>query len=104
MAITGRFNFRRTFTGKILLQVEEDVKRIWPFSRSSATKRRWRNATLMDLTCPEMRPLMDLRHKPRFEWERVDEPVVELPRKTSANDASPTSVEVDISPRLRKTS
>ncbi|QFU16883.1 hypothetical protein [Microvirga thermotolerans] len=68
MPLTGRFNLRRTMSGKIVLQVEAEVRRLWPFSRKQPTKRRWRDATLMDLAQPELRPLMDLRHKPGFEW------------------------------------
>jgi hypothetical protein len=33
MPLTGRFTLRRTIGGKIVLQVEEEVKRLWPFSR-----------------------------------------------------------------------
>jgi len=71
MPLTGRFNLRRTMGGKIVPQVEEEVKRLWPFSRRSLTKRRWRDATVMDLAQPELRPLMDLRHKSGFEWTRI---------------------------------
>jgi len=72
MPLTGRFNLRRTMGGKIVLQVEEEVRRLWPFSRKQPTKRRWRDATVMDLAQPELRPLMDLRHKLGFDWLRVD--------------------------------
>lgn len=71
MPLTGRFNLRRTMGGKIVLQVEEEVKRLWPFSRKQPTKRRWRDATIMDLAQPELRPLMDLRYKPGFDWLRI---------------------------------
>jgi hypothetical protein len=71
MSLTGRFNLRRTLGGKIVLQVEEEVRRLWPFSRTQPTKRRWRDATVMDLVQPELRPLMDLRHKRGFEWARI---------------------------------
>jgi hypothetical protein len=71
MPLTGRFTLRRTIGGKIVLQVEEEVKRLWPFSRWHPTKRRWRDATIMDLAQPELRPLMDLRYKPGFEWLRI---------------------------------
>ena len=66
MALTGRFTFRRTFMGKIVLQLEEEVKAIWPMSRKGPFRKRWRNATLMDLAAPELRPLMDMRFKPNF--------------------------------------
>ncbi len=62
--LTGRFTFRRTFTGKIILQVEEEVRTSWPMSRKRAFRHRWRNATLMDLAATELRPLMDMRMKP----------------------------------------
>ncbi|HYF53675.1 MAG TPA: hypothetical protein VEA41_05410 [Salinarimonas sp.] len=61
MALTGRFTFRRTWRGRIVLQVEEEVKG-W----SQARRRRWRDATMVDLAQPEMRSLIDLRHRPHF--------------------------------------
>ncbi len=61
MSLTGRFTFRRTWRGRIVLQVEEEVKG-WSQSR----KRRWRDATMVDLAQPEMRALIDLRHRPHF--------------------------------------
>src|SRR5215217_8514411 len=57
VALTGRFNFRKTLTGKVVLQLEEDVKAWWPSRKR--TKRRWRDANLMDLARPELRPLID---------------------------------------------
>jgi hypothetical protein len=66
MRLTGRFNMRRTLTGKIVLQVEEEGKARWPFSRNRALRRRWRDANVMDLAKPEMRALIDLRNKPQF--------------------------------------
>lgn len=64
MALTGRFNFRKTLTGKIVLQLEEDVKAFWAASRKSPTRRRWRDADVFDLAKPELRPLIDLRMRP----------------------------------------
>ncbi len=66
MRLTGRFNFRRTLTGRIVLQVEEELKARWPFSRRSPVRRRWRDANVMDLAKPEMRALIDLRNKPQY--------------------------------------
>lgn len=66
MPLTGRFTFHRSWTGKVVLQVEEEVKSVWPMSRSKPYRRRWRKAKLMDLAAPELRALMDLRHKPQF--------------------------------------
>lgn len=66
MALTGRFTFKRSFWGKIVLQLEEEVRTSWPVSRRTPFKKRWRNATLMDLAAPELRALMDLRYKPQF--------------------------------------
>ena len=70
MPLTGRFTFRRSMMGRIILQVEEEVKTMWPFSRKTPMKRRWRDANLMDLAAPEMRALIDLRHKPRLDLHR----------------------------------
>ena len=64
MALTGRFTFRRSFWGRIVLQVEEEKRSLW--SRSKPFKKRWRDATLMDLAAPELRALIDLRYKPHF--------------------------------------
>ena len=64
MALTGRYDFRKTFTGKVVLRVEEEVESFWSRSGERKLKKRWRNATLMDLTAPEMRMLMDMRMKP----------------------------------------
>jgi hypothetical protein len=34
MGLTGRFNFRKTLTGKLVLQVETERRPWWPFGRS----------------------------------------------------------------------
>jgi len=103
MSLTGRFTFRRTLWGKIVLQVEEEVRPIWRFWRKDARRLRWRDATLMDLTQVEFRPLMDLRFRPRFGWERLYGLRQEQPRETApprqeqphftapANDTRPRS-------------
>jgi len=67
MALTGKFKHRKSLWGKIVLQVEEEVKPFWSRSKTSAPKLRWRDATLMDLAAPEMRPLIDMGSKP---WAR----------------------------------
>lgn len=64
MALTGRFTFRRSFWGRIVLQVEEEKRSFW--SRSKPFKKSWRDANLMDLAAPELRALIDLRYKPQF--------------------------------------
>ena len=69
MGLTGKYQFRKTLRGKIVLQVEEEVKPFWSRSKPAALKRRWRDATLMDLAAPEMRPLIDMRFKPHL-WAR----------------------------------
>jgi len=66
MALTGRFNLRKSFSGRIILQVEEEVKSAWSlFSREPKFRRRWRDARPMDLPAMELRALMDLRNRPR---------------------------------------
>ena len=65
MALTGKFRFRKSLWGRIVLQLEEEVKPFW--SKPGALKRRWRDATLMDLAAPEMRFLIDMGLKP---WTR----------------------------------
>jgi hypothetical protein len=63
MALTGKFKHRKALWGRIVLQVEEEVKPFW----SRSAKPRWRDATLMDLAAPEMRCLIDMGLKP---WTR----------------------------------
>jgi hypothetical protein len=64
MALTGRFDFRKTLLGKLVLLVEEDVATSFARLRRRGTKRRWRRARVLDLAAPEMRHLIDLRLKP----------------------------------------
>lgn len=61
MPLTGRFGFRKSLLGKIVLQVEEDAPAPWPFSLSGRLHRRWRDARYMDLVRPEIRGLINLR-------------------------------------------
>src|SRR5215218_3742038 len=57
MALTGKFRFRKTLWGKIVLQLEEEVKPFWRrHNKPEPLKPRWRDATLMDLAAPEVRP------------------------------------------------
>src|SRR4051812_44831963 len=73
MALTGRFQFRKSFWGRIVLQVEEEVKPFWRRPKPGALKRRWRDATLVALATPEMRPLIDMSLKP---WTRSQSSLV----------------------------
>jgi hypothetical protein len=57
MAVTGRINFRESWIGDVILEVEEDVKSML----ARRPKRRWRRAKLIDLAQPEMQPLMRMR-------------------------------------------
>ncbi|MBJ6127245.1 hypothetical protein [Microvirga splendida] len=67
MALTGRFNLRKSFSGRIILQVEEEVESTWGlFSHKRKFRRRWRDAKSMDLPATELRSLMDLRNRPQF--------------------------------------
>jgi hypothetical protein len=70
--LTGRFNFRRTLTGKLVMRVEEDTPSPWPWSRG-ARRKRWRDAGSMDLAAPELRALVDLRTKPQYPTHRYFE-------------------------------
>jgi hypothetical protein len=77
MALTGRFNFRRSWFGKLLLEVEEETKPFFGRDKK-AVKHRWRKATLIDLAQPEMRALIDLRFQPQF-MSRTSPRPVEMP-------------------------
>jgi hypothetical protein len=47
MALTGRFWFRKTWSGKVVLLVEEEKGR-W-FRKGNGPKLSWRDAKLLDL-------------------------------------------------------
>jgi len=61
VALTGRFNFKRTWRSRLTFVIEEEYQSFW-----GGEKRRWRRATLADLAEPEMRPLVDLRFQRQF--------------------------------------
>ena len=65
MALTGRFWFRRTWTGKLVLLVEDENRR-W-LGRRGAMKQRWRDAKLLDLAEPELQALVNLERSRRSE-------------------------------------
>src|SRR5829696_5254800 len=67
MALTGRFDFRKTLSGRLVLLLEEDVAVFFSRLRKRSTRRRWRRARVMDLAAIEMRQLMDLRVKPNYQ-------------------------------------
>ena len=70
MALTGRFNFRKTLTGRLRLQVEYEGASLWGFLTGNKTAcRRWRNATVLDLAAPELRTLIDQRFRPQWASE-----------------------------------
>ena len=98
MPLTGKFAFRRTLTGKVVLKIEEEVKVSWPFARSARFRARWRDARMADLTEAEMRSLMDLRNRPQLIPEsayvaafanavRLRQQRGSLPEGTAPNDA-----------------
>ncbi len=70
MALTGRFNFRKTLTGRLRLQVEYEGASLWSFLTGKKTAcRRWRDATVLDLAAPELRTLIDQRFRPQLASE-----------------------------------
>ena len=89
MALTGRFNFRRSWFGKLMLEVEEEVKPLFGGGEGKPLKRRWRRATLIDLAQPEMRPLIDLRFQPQFMARTTLRAVEPAPSIPSRDDLPP---------------
>ncbi len=80
MALTGRFNLRKSFSGRIILQVEEEVESAWGlFSRKPKFRRRWRDAKSMDLPATELRSLMDLRNRPHSYLQAFEPTLVARP-------------------------
>jgi hypothetical protein len=61
MNLTGRFNFRKSLTGKIVLQVEEERRPRWSFASRGDVRHRWRDARSLDLALPALRGLVELR-------------------------------------------
>lgn len=91
MALTGRFNLRKSFSGRIILQVEEEVKSAWGlFSRTPKFRRRWRDANAMDLPAAELRALMDLRNRPRFAVQAFEPTQIVRPASRQTEAALPT--------------
>lgn len=67
MSVTGRFRFRPSLLGKVVMEVEEEVT-IWSLRKlARVSHRRWRDANIVDLARAEMRTLMDMRLKPRHQ-------------------------------------
>jgi hypothetical protein len=67
MALTGRFNFRKTLVGRLRLQVEYEGASLWGFlTGKKIACRRWRDANVLDLSAPELRTLIDQRFHPQF--------------------------------------
>jgi hypothetical protein len=90
MALTGRFNLRKTFTGSIILQVEEEVRGFWGlFSSKPTLRRRWRDANVMDLAAPELRALVDLRFRPRYMPQSYETPQQDWPKASRQLEAVP---------------
>jgi hypothetical protein len=91
MAMTGRFNLRKSFSGRIILQVEEEVKSAWGlFSSKPKFRRRWRDAKAMDLSATELRALMDLRNRSRSFSQAFEPTQVVRSASHSADAAVPT--------------
>jgi hypothetical protein len=95
MALTGKFELRKSFSGKIVLRVEEEVRPLWRPSKPGSVKRRWRDATLMDLTAPELRFLIDLGLKP---WARLQSPPASSKVADPQRTAMPVPVEAASAP------
>ena len=87
MALTGQYQFRKTFGGKLMLQVEEEVPTVWSWFGQRRTKKRWRDATLMDLSAPVLRMLLEWR----FRSHRLTQAQVER-SSGSAERANPAAV------------
>jgi hypothetical protein len=89
MALTGRFKFRRSWFGKLVLQVEEDFKPFFAGDKKPV-KHRWRRASLIDLAQPEMRALIDLSVQPQFRARTLARPLEMLPASISRPDELPS--------------
>jgi hypothetical protein len=93
--LTGRVNFRRTFWGRIVLQVEEESTSRWSLFRTGPVRHRFRDANVLDLTKVELRPLLDLRNKLRADAQSYGPA-----RPPSAAAGTPAEPTLPLSPRL----
>jgi hypothetical protein len=66
MSLTGRFQFRKSVMGKIILQVEEQRPPRWSFASRGDLRHRWRDARSLDLALPAIRGLIEL-------WDYIQE-------------------------------
>ena len=90
MALTGKFRFRKSLWGKIVLQIEEEVKPFWSRSGIGGLKRHWRNATAMDLSTPEMHHLNEMRFNPYLRFVSRHAPEIALAHR--ARDEAPAEI------------
>jgi hypothetical protein len=89
MTLTGRFNFRPPWRGKLVLEVEEEFKPY--FARDKKVlKHRWRRASLIDLAQPEMRALIDLRTQRQYLARTSARTVEPPPASMNTRDESPS--------------
>jgi hypothetical protein len=96
MALTGRFDFRKTLSGRLVLLLEEDVAVSFSQLRKRSTRRRWRRARVMDLAAIEIRQLIDLRVKPNY--QAPVRSFVELPLASHLPPRADTPVSIVQSP------
>ena len=88
MSLTGRFNFRRTWTGKIVLQVEDERRSML----GKGFRKRWRDANVLDLAAPALRRLIDLRLKPQY--------VAEAPAATAPAVVDGMAAPIEVMPSM----
>lgn len=62
MPLTGRFRFRRSLTGSVILQLEHETGALWPLSMAGRRRHTWRDARIVDLLQPQMHGLLELEH------------------------------------------
>lgn len=62
MPLTGRFRFRRSLTGSVILQLEHETGALWPLSMAGKRRHTWRDARIVDLLQPQMHGLLELEH------------------------------------------
>ncbi len=97
MALTGRYDFRRTMTGRLRLYVEYNANGFWDFLTGKKTYcHQWRAANIMDLAAPELRHLMDLRFTNSQRMPQAHDALQEWPEHRPAGEAA--SIKVLVAP------
>jgi hypothetical protein len=103
MALTGRYDFRKSMTGRLRLYVEYNANGFWDFLTGKKTYcHQWRAANIMDLAAPELRHLMDLRFTNPPHMPQVHNALQDWPEHRPKGEAASINVLIAPSDGVRR--